>query len=735
MVSGDSRMVFALDTGTRSIIGIVAEVTPDALHIRAAAREEHRGRAMLDGQIHDVNQVAKLVVKVKKQLEEQLGQSLRKVAVAAAGRVLKTVKGEAERDFPPWQEISEEEVRSLELEAVRAAERSLAENEKTEERFYCVGYSITEYRLNGEKIGNPVGQRGNSVGVRLIATFLPQVVVDSLIAVLERAGLEMEMMTLEPIAAIEAVIPPTMRHLNLALVDIGAGTSDIAVTSQGSVSAYAMVPLAGDEVTEKLCELYLLDFFVGEQVKRQLTKKKSVNFRDVLGIQHKVSSKEVVASLKETVNEIAREIGKTILELNQTPPQAVICIGGGSLTPGLIEELASVLGLSRERVAVRDTSAVRGIEGLSAEFSGPDGVTPLGIALMAAHPQGLGLSQVRVNDRIVRLFRGARATVADALLAAGIGFSELYGRPGLSLTVEVNGKVEIIKGSLGEPAKITLNGEPATLDTPLPPKATICVEEAKPGKDASAVVKDVLPTDLPSLRITFNGEPRELSPLIFMNGELVTPETTLVDRARVYWFPVSTVKDVLLALGYSEEKLQPEILRVTLNGEQKEVAFLPFAVYRNNRPVELSEEVKEGDQIELRFSEQRPRISDLLARENVQLPRAEVKVYVNGKPVTLTGKGYRVFKNEKEATLEEELDDGDVVEVRSDSDFKPIFADIFNHISFDRDPPNPAARLVTLLNGQEAKFTTPLRDGDKIRIFWKHENLLQNITPDERHHR
>jgi cell division protein FtsA len=730
MVERESRLVFALDTGTRSVVGLVAEVSQKGLKILAEAREEHQGRAMLDGQIHDVNQVAELVIKVKKQLEEKLGQTLHRVAVAAAGRVLKTVKGEAERDFPPWHEISEEEVRSLELEAVRAAERSLAESAKTEEKFYCVGYSVTEYYLNGERIGNPVGQRGTSVGVQLIATFLPQVVVDSLIAVLGRAGLEMEMMTLEPIAALEAVIPPTMRHLNLALVDVGAGTSDIAITSQGSVSAYAMVPLAGDEVTEKLCELYLLDFFVGEQVKRQLTRKKSVTFRDVLGIQHKVSTKEVVASLKETVRGIAREIGRTILELNQNPPQAVICIGGGSLTPGLTEELAFVLGLSKERVAVRDTSAVKGVEGLSAEFSGPDGVTPLGIALMAAHPQGFGLSQVRVNERIVHIFRGAQATVADALLAAGIGFSELCGKPGHSLVVEVNGKIEVIKGSLGEPAKITLNGQPATLDTPLPPTATIRVEEAKPGKDASAVVKDVLPPDLPSLRITFNGEPRELGPLIFMNGELVNPEAALVDRARVYWFPVSTVKDVLLAFGYSEERLQPELLRVTLNGEQKRVAFLPFAVYRNNRSVELSEEVKEGDQIELRFSVQRPRICDLLAQENVQLPQTEVKVYVNGKPVTLTGKGYRIFKNGEEVALEEELDDGDIIEVCSDGDFRPIFADIFNHIAFDRDPPHPAARLVTLLNGQEAKFTTPLRDGDKIRIFWKYENLLQNITPE-----
>ena len=74
--------------------------------------------------------------------------------------------------------------------------------------------------------------------------------VDSLEAVLIEAGLEMRGLTLEPIAALEAVIPPTMRHLNLTLVDIGAGTSDIAFTGDGTVRAFAMVPQAGDAVTE-----------------------------------------------------------------------------------------------------------------------------------------------------------------------------------------------------------------------------------------------------------------------------------------------------------------------------------------------------------------------------------------------------------------------------------------------------------------------------------------------------
>ena len=80
----------------------------------------------------------------------------------------------------------------------------------------------------------------------------------------------MEALTLEPIAAINVLIPPSMRRLNVALVDIGAGTSDIAITDAGTVIAYGMVPIAGDEVTEAISDHYLLDFPMAEKAKREL---------------------------------------------------------------------------------------------------------------------------------------------------------------------------------------------------------------------------------------------------------------------------------------------------------------------------------------------------------------------------------------------------------------------------------------------------------------------------------
>ena len=65
--------------------------------------------------------------------------------------------------------------------------------------YYCVGYSVLYYRLDGEEIGSLLDQQGDEAQIEVIATFLPRVVVESLIAALKRADLEMEALTLEPI--------------------------------------------------------------------------------------------------------------------------------------------------------------------------------------------------------------------------------------------------------------------------------------------------------------------------------------------------------------------------------------------------------------------------------------------------------------------------------------------------------------------------------------------------------
>ena len=83
-------MVFSLDIGTRSIIGMVGVVVEDKVKIIAIEKEEHNERAMIDGQIENIEKVSALAKKVKKRLEDKVHTKLKRVSVVAAGRALRT---------------------------------------------------------------------------------------------------------------------------------------------------------------------------------------------------------------------------------------------------------------------------------------------------------------------------------------------------------------------------------------------------------------------------------------------------------------------------------------------------------------------------------------------------------------------------------------------------------------------------------------------------------------------
>ena len=118
----------------------------------------------------------------------------------------------------------------------------------------------------------------------------------------------------------KVAIPPELRLLNLALVDIGAGTSDIALTKGGSVIAYAMAPTAGDKITEKICQHYLVDFNKAEKMKISLsTSRESIDFVDIMKIKHSVKASDMLEVIKPVVDVLAATISQKILNITTRP--------------------------------------------------------------------------------------------------------------------------------------------------------------------------------------------------------------------------------------------------------------------------------------------------------------------------------------------------------------------------------------------------------------------------------
>lgn len=690
-----ANYIFSLDIGTRSVVGVVLSEGPRGLEIIACEQLEHQTRAMIDGQIHDIEQVSNVLMQVKDKLQAKIGHPLCQVSVAAAGRALKTVRVKVDSETPENREVQKDDILRLEMQAVQEAQKILANIKEEDEQglldYHCVGYSVVQYGLDTHKIGNLYSQRGKTMSVEVIATFLPRIVVESMTAALAKAGLEVASLTLEPIAASTVVVPTAMRQLNIALVDIGAGTSDIAITSDGAVIGYGMAPVAGDEVTEKIINHFLVDFNEAEMIKRTIQNLDEIGFTDVLGVEHVVTKQEVFDVISEAVQSLTKMVSEKILELNGKTPQAVICIGGGSLTPLLKDMLAENLGLSGQRVAVRGREAIAEVFGAQ-ELVGPEAVTPIGIAVTSYERKGLGFSRIEVNGTQVRLFEVNRCTVADALVAAGISMRKTKPRVGLALTVTVNGELKIVKGGKGRPANIILNGYPANLEDPVRHNDCIDFTEALDGENARGFIYDVVPDILP-LNVNVNGKPTMLHPVITLNDSRVNYYDEIVSNAKIIYYIPDTVGEIMGILG----------VEFPSNNNM---------VYVNERSADRNTVVEEGDDIVIERVDTEAETQSLesgVADDMEAESDVETDIYE--------------FVSEDMAVVKERVPkDNTVVYVNDETIMIDrtdiILVDILTRTSFSLKPPQSGTRLDIKVNGVSAEFTTPLNHGDKITLTW-----------------
>lgn len=718
-----SDLIFSLDIGTRSVVGLIVEPMDDKFRVVDCCIQEHDERSMLDGQIHDVVAVAKVIEKIKHTLEATHGP-LTKVAVAAAGRSLRTRRVSVEIDIKHRMYLTREDVLTLEFSAVQEAQSQLAQelNEQDFTRYYCVGYSVVNYFLDHEVIGSLIDQRGETARVDVIATFLPRVVVDSLLAALKRCGLDMQALTLEPIAAINVLIPVTMRRLNIALVDIGAGTSDVALTEEGAITAYGMVPVAGDEITDALMNAFLIDFPMAEEVKRKLATEPSIPFTDILGLEHCLSADEIISAIEPEIEKLAAKISEKIVELNGKSPQAVMLIGGGSLTPRLPEKVATLLNMPAQRVAVRGADAIAQFVGKHPLLNGPEFVTPVGIAV-AARRNPIKYITVTVNDATLRIFDLRKMTLGDAVLAAGLDVRRLYGRPGLAMTVTLNGRMKIIPGGHGTAPVILQNNEPAGLDSPLSDGDHIVVIPGENGQNANARVIDLLDV-VDTLDISLNGQPVSVEPVVHVNEEVKPLDHPLADRDEVVVRLPNVLEEVLIELTNSGHlpRHSPDdaMLRFSLNGRDYSLPRLDSVMNVNGMVATRNTRIRTGDHIEHRVTElPPPKIQDIIPPE--EWVQEEVKVSFNGQPVTLRTATVSITMDGQAVTGDQEVQHDAVIAVKVTTGALPVFSDVFRHVevSLEKPPGDGISRLVTLCNGEPASFQTEIKSGDKLELYWE----------------
>lgn len=706
--------LFALDIGTRSVVGLLLQQQGDHHTLIDIEIMEHKERSMLDGQIHNIPAVAQVIQTVKERLEERHGP-LEKACVAAAGRSLLTKRATYTIQLDAYPLHTQEELTQLELSAVTQAQYQLAleSDHASAARYDCVGYSVLEYRLDGTPIGSLLQQAGKQAEIEVIATFLPKVVVESLLQALHEVGLSLEALTLEPIAAIDVLIPPSMRRLNVALVDIGAGTSDIALTAEGTVQAYGMVPTAGDEITEALSDEYLLDFPEAEAIKRLSLQEETIKMTDILGLTTEYTSSELFESIKPAIRELAHKIADEILRLNGKAPRAVMLVGGGSQTPFLPELLADALQLPADRVAVRGVDAIKQFVSTDEKAVGPELVTPVGIAI-AAKRNPIQYVQIQVNHMTLRLFDAKKLTVGDALVSAGIDVLKQHGKPGLAMVIKVNGSLFSIPGKHGLPPLIKKNGVKVRLSDPIIEGDSLEIEKGENGAPPHVTVGEVI-EESSQLTCYVNGKKTEFAYALYKNGQHADRSAVLHDRDEVTIQNRLTVGDALAHLKMDADWFK--VVQVKVNDQRISVGQPETTIRLNQRPVSLDHRLSEGDHLDVTVpSKEVPTLTVSNLIQQLGNMEQSITVTFNSEVVKLTKETVELYQENLRVSSDTPLNEMDEF-VTKEVELSPfIVQDLF--AVTDIIIPSSNHTFTLLCNNEHVDFTSNLQHGDLVELVF-----------------
>ena len=687
-------IVFGLDIGTRNVIGTVGYLDGEEFHVIAQDIKEHDTRAMLDGQIHDIGRVGATCDEVKKILEAKTGLNLTEVCIAAAGRVLRTVTTHVEMEYPEETVVTGEDLHTLDMMGIDQAGKELKADEDKKYKFFCVGYSTVKYYLNGDVFSSIQDHKADVIGEDIIVTFLPEDVVDGLYSAVGKADLSVANLTLEPIAAINVAIPQNFRMLNIALIDVGAGTSDICVTKDGSIIAYGMIPMAGDELTEVLVHEFLVDFATAETIKRASTEGGEITYDDIMGISHTIKSEDVWKLTDPVMEKIALEVATKIQELNGGKSvSAAFVVGGGGKIHGFTEALAKNLKIVPERVALRGEEVMKNII-FEEDDVKKDSllVTPIGICLNYYETKN-NFIMIHFNGEMMKLYDNGQLTIVDAAMQAGFSAEQLFPRRGREINFTVNGISRMIRGTEGESAVVTMNGRTVGINTPLEFNAEVTLVPSTVGAGGSGTIADL--TEFTTEYLYFNvcGHRVKCPKFVEVNGSMEPPTYTIKEGDVIETRPFYTVGQLAEFMDVSIDD-RYEILVNNRPSSLDSLVYENFAIeWTTTTPVAYAGEYLAEDGEGLPEDYEAPEAEPAVAtdaRTRIKIETVDLPININGKDMVLSGK----------------------------KDY--IFVDIYNLINFDPNAGN-GRPLVIRINGEKCGYADELHPNDKVECFWQND--------------
>jgi cell division protein FtsA len=394
----------ALDVGTEFAKALVFEID-DAGHgtIRGVGRKRQGLSHMQSGTVADIAAVVDNCSVALQEAEEMAGFRPSQVVIGIAGELVKgfTTTHSQERKRPDTP-ITEAELQRLidgvQHEALREAERAITwETGLPQVDVRLVHAAVTGASIDGYALTNPVGFQGRHVTISIFNAFAPLVHLGALQSVASQLDLELLQVVAEPYAVSRVLGVDQVRQAGAIFIDVGGGTTDVALVRQGGIEGTRMFALGGRAFTKSLADRLDLPFPRAEALK--------VDYARGLEVPDRA---EIAAVIADDVAVWAAGVELVTEELaagDQLPSRIHLC-GGGSRLPEIREALAAEsfwkqLPFARPpEVTVMSPDQIESIADATKLLIDQQDVTPLGlaheaIALQAsADPLDLALRRV-----------------------------------------------------------------------------------------------------------------------------------------------------------------------------------------------------------------------------------------------------------------------------------------------------------------------------------------------------
>jgi cell division protein FtsA len=339
-----SDIVVGLDIGTHKICTIVGEVRPDDIHVLGVGIEPSRG--MKKGVVNDVQALITAVAASAHKAEKSSGYQIRRAFVSVAGSHIASLTSRGMTPISGSRSVQEDD-----LDRAMQAARAIA-IPHNREVLHVVPRS---YTLDGQEgIRHPVGMHAFRLEVDAHIITAATSSLANLEQATHGAGIYVDRFILNPLASADAVLTSQEKEAGVVVIDIGGGTSDIAIYVEGTVWHTAVIPLGGDHITNDITYLLNAPFELAEDVKIKHghARQKGVNQLDTFlvesfgdGIPQEVSRRELAMVIEARVEEMFELVHKEIKRSGYDGllRAGAVITGGSAQLEGMKELAAEVL--------------------------------------------------------------------------------------------------------------------------------------------------------------------------------------------------------------------------------------------------------------------------------------------------------------------------------------------------------------------------------------------------------